>query len=82
MHMDEKLQFADFPDQLLDWYTDAARDLPWRIGPKARAAGETGDPYRIWLSEIMLQQTAHGRFKRFFFSYTTSYATRNFMKIV
>jgi len=33
---------------LLDWYSEHARDLPWR---------ETIDPYRIWISEIMLQQT-------------------------
>ncbi len=33
---------------LLDWYADHARDLPWR---------RTRDPYRIWVSEVMLQQT-------------------------
>ena len=33
---------------LLAWYRDSHRDLPWR---------ETSDPYRIWVSEIMLQQT-------------------------
>jgi len=33
---------------LLDWYQSVRRDLPWR---------RTKDPYRIWLSEIMLQQT-------------------------
>jgi A/G-specific adenine glycosylase len=34
--------------RLLDWYARHRRDLPWR---------RTGDPYRIWLSEAMLQQT-------------------------
>ncbi|MBK5291424.1 MAG: A/G-specific adenine glycosylase [Acidobacteriia bacterium] len=34
--------------RLLGWYERARRDLPWR---------RTGDPYRIWVSEIMLQQT-------------------------
>lgn len=34
--------------QLTHWYTEHKRDLPWR---------ETSDPYRIWISEIMLQQT-------------------------
>lgn len=39
----------DFPNsRLLDWYDRVARDLPWR---------ESSDPYRIWLSEIILQQT-------------------------
>ena len=38
---------------LLDWYGANARDLPWRAPPGANAP----DPYRVWLSEIMLQQT-------------------------
>lgn len=42
---------------LLDWYDANARDLPWRVGPSARKAGARADPYRVWLSEIMLQQT-------------------------
>lgn len=37
---------------LLDWYDRHRRDLPWRARP-----GERADPYRVWLSEIMLQQT-------------------------
>jgi A/G-specific adenine glycosylase len=37
---------------LLDWYDANRRELPWRA-----AAGVTADPYRVWLSEIMLQQT-------------------------
>ena len=37
---------------LLRWYDGARRDLPWRAKP-----GEIPDPYRVWLSEIMLQQT-------------------------
>jgi A/G-specific adenine glycosylase len=35
-------------NELLDWYDESARDLPWRM---------TEDPYAIWVSEIMLQQT-------------------------
>ncbi len=46
-----------FAPALLAWYDAHARDLPWRVGPAARAAGERPDPYRVWLSEIMLQQT-------------------------
>ncbi len=42
---------------LLAWYDASARDLPWRVGPAARRAGVRPDPYRVWLSEIMLQQT-------------------------
>ncbi|MDA9504125.1 adenine glycosylase [Bradyrhizobium sp. CCBAU 11386] len=40
------------PGLLLAWYDRHRRRLPWRAGP-----GEASDPYRVWLSEIMLQQT-------------------------
>ena len=40
------------PTLLLDWYDRHRRRLPWRP-----LAGERADPYRVWLSEIMLQQT-------------------------
>jgi A/G-specific adenine glycosylase len=40
------------PAALLAWYDRQRRDLPWRVPP-----GERPDPYRVWLSEIMLQQT-------------------------
>src|SRR5947208_5307231 len=43
---------ADRPARLLAWYDRHRRRLPWRA-----AAGERSDPYRVWLSEIMLQQT-------------------------
>ncbi|HVY89824.1 MAG TPA: A/G-specific adenine glycosylase [Hyphomonadaceae bacterium] len=39
------------------WYRRHARVLPWRIGPEAADGGEKPDPYLIWLSEVMLQQT-------------------------
>jgi A/G-specific adenine glycosylase len=39
-------------DRLLAWYDRSGRVLPWRARP-----GEIADPYRVWLSEIMLQQT-------------------------
>ncbi len=38
---------------LLGWYNGHARDLPWRTPP----GGALPDPYRVWLSEVMLQQT-------------------------
>ena len=43
---------ASRPARLLDWYDRHRRRLPWRP-----PAGERADPYRVWLSEIMLQQT-------------------------
>ncbi len=45
------------PADLLVWYDQNARVLPWRTSPQARAAGIMPDPYAVWLSEIMLQQT-------------------------
>lgn len=42
---------------LLAWYDEQGRTLPWRVRPEDRAAGAVTDPYAIWLSEIMLQQT-------------------------
>ncbi len=43
--------------QLLDWYDVHARAMPWRVGPARRRAGLRPDPYPVWLSEVMLQQT-------------------------
>ena len=43
---------SDRPALLLAWYDRHRRKLPWRP-----PAGERADPYRVWLSEIMLQQT-------------------------
>jgi len=46
--MDTNEILTQLPAPLLAWYRENARDLPWR---------RTRDPYRIWVSEIMLQQT-------------------------
>lgn len=43
---------ATATERLLDWYDVHRRTLPWRAPP-----GSISDPYRVWLSEIMLQQT-------------------------
>ena len=43
-----------FPARLLGWYDRSARVLPWRIPPRS---GAVPDPYRVWMAEIMLQQT-------------------------
>jgi len=43
---------APAPKALLAWYDRHRRDLPWRAKP-----GERSEPYKVWLSEIMLQQT-------------------------
>ena len=56
--------------RLLSWYDANARDLPWRVGPADHAQGVRADPYRVWLSEVMLQQT------------TVPHATPYFLKFV
>ena len=48
---------ADAVRSLVAWYARHGRDLPWRRSP---------DPYRVWVSEIMLQQTQVERVKEFF----------------
>ncbi len=55
---------------LLDWYDGHARALPWRVSPQARRAGVCPDPYRVWLSEIMLQQTTVTAVRDYFLAFT------------
>ena len=59
--------------QLLHWYDLYHRDLPWRVRPDAIAGGEKPDPYRVWLSEIMLQQTTVEAVKKYFHAFTTKW---------
>lgn len=53
---------------LLDWYDRHRRALPWRTLP-----GEKADPYRVWLSEIMLQQTTVQAVKPYFAAFLTRF---------
>src|SRR6056297_4358726 len=57
--------------ELLDWYDVHARALPWRVGPGGRAAGARPDPYRVWLSEVMLQQTTVAAVRGYYERFTT-----------
>ena len=56
--------------QLLAWYDRHARVMPWRVAPQDRAAGVRPDPYRVWLSEVMLQQTTVAAVKDYFHRFT------------
>ena len=56
---------------LLRWYDAHARDLPWRVPP----GGALPDPYRVYLSEIMLQQTTVAAVKPYFEAFTTRWPT-------
>jgi len=55
---------------LLAWYDRHRRRLPWRALP-----GETSDPYRVWLSEIMLQQTTVKAVGPYFEKFTARWPT-------
>ena len=57
----------DLSGKLLNWYDRHARTLPWRVPPGQGRA----DPYRVWLSEIMLQQTTVAAVKAYFERFTT-----------
>ncbi len=55
---------------LLNWYDRHARVMPWRVGPEDRRAGIQPDPYRVWLSEVMLQQTTVAAVRDYFRRFT------------
>ena len=55
--MKKQTQIRQMQEKLLTHYDKEGRSLPWRIRPEDRAAGQVPDPYAVWLSEIMLQQT-------------------------
>ena len=57
---------------LLGWYDAHARTLPWRAAP---GAAERTDPYRVWLSEVMLQQTTVPHATPYFDRFTTRWPT-------
>lgn len=71
----EEVQPDVFSTALLDWYDGHARTLPWRVSPAERARGVMPDPYRVWLSEVMLQQTTVATVKAYFERFTTRWPT-------
>ncbi len=58
---------GDIARRLLAWYRAHARSLPWRIPP---GEGALPDPYRVWLSEVMLQQTTTAAVAPYFEKFT------------
>lgn len=65
----------DIAPALLAWYDRHARRLPWRVPPAERAVGVVPDPYRVWLSEVMLQQTTVAAVKSYFEAFTARWPT-------
>lgn len=61
---------ADFSTKMLNWYDKEARDLLWRVMPLDKRAGIVPDPYFVWLSEIMLQQTTVATVVKYFVDFT------------
>jgi len=61
-----KAETESIAPALLAWYDRHHRELPWRVTPSAAARGVRADPYRVWLSEIMLQQTTVSAVKPYF----------------
>ncbi|MFK0384721.1 A/G-specific adenine glycosylase [Agrobacterium sp. NPDC090273] len=51
---------------LLRWYDRHHRELPWRTSPAMAEKGKRADPYHVWLSEVMLQQTTVQAVKPYF----------------
>ncbi|MGY9053342.1 MAG: A/G-specific adenine glycosylase, partial [Rhodobacterales bacterium] len=49
--------------------------MPWRVSPLDRAAGVMPNPYHIWMSEVMLQQTTVAAVKKYFIKFTTLWPT-------
>ncbi|MFC6636377.1 A/G-specific adenine glycosylase [Sulfitobacter sp. JBTF-M27] len=73
--MRETANHDALPDLLLDWYDVHAREMPWRVGPEARKMGVRPDPYRVWMSEIMLQQTTVATVRDYFLRFVTLWPT-------
>jgi A/G-specific adenine glycosylase len=74
-HSLRSLLMADIAPTLLAWYDRHARKLPWRVSPKDRARGVMPDTYRVWLSEVMLQQTTVAAVKPYFDDFVARWPT-------
>lgn len=62
----EEFPFESIPDPLIAWYRENKRDLPWRVDPT---------PYRVWVSEIMLQQTRVEAAKEYYLRFLAALPT-------
>ena len=60
------IEYQAFSHQILAWYRENPRDLPWR---------GTLDPYKIWLSEIILQQTRVAQGLPYYYAFVETYPT-------
>src|SRR5262245_19140411 len=68
--MADRRQHEPIAGAVLAWYERNRRDLPWRARP-----GKLPDPYRVWLSEVMLQQTTVAAAGRYFVAFLARWPT-------
>lgn len=66
---------ASISENLLGWYGRHARHLPWRNPPGAPLPDDPAWPYRVWLSEVMLQQTTVAAVKPYFAKFLAIWPT-------
>ncbi len=62
-------------NRLLAWYDRHARKLPWRVPPDQGKRGVMPDPYHVWLSEVMLQQTGVVTIRSYFEKFIETWPT-------
>ncbi|MGH6808663.1 MAG: A/G-specific adenine glycosylase, partial [Ensifer adhaerens] len=64
--MENTITAAKAAPLLLEWYDRHHRELPWRVSPSMARQGVVANPYHIWMSEVMLQQTTVQAVKAYF----------------
>jgi A/G-specific adenine glycosylase len=64
-------------EQLMPWYSEHARVLPWRNPPGSPKPQDPNWPYQVWLSEIMLQQTTVRAVKSYYAKFIRNWPTLN-----
>ncbi|RKF13892.1 A/G-specific adenine glycosylase [Roseovarius spongiae] len=73
--MREAADTARLSGALLEWYDRHARVMPWRVAPRDGRSGLRADPYAVWLSEVMLQQTTVAAVRPYFETFTRRWPT-------
>ena len=71
----KKTKLPNISGPLLAWYDEHGRSLPWRFKEGRSKGGERPDPYFVWLSEVMLQQTTVPTVKGYFDRFITRWPT-------
>lgn len=64
-------EHAEKTESILAWYDAQAREMPWRVPPEKSKMGVLPNPYHIWLSEVMLQQTTVAAVRKYFLRFTS-----------